>query len=162
MLEELQKIIKENLPQQVGEELRKRLEQADEDKANLKTKKESNKILQERLDTTISLNLKSSEKINELTKELDSFKEREQDILDKEKYFYQERAYLEIQMLRERMEFGERMLDKVFGHPSVTIERQNKIENIDRGRTDSNGQWVVDAIEKNGEQETVTKTESKE
>jgi len=152
MQEEFKAIIEKNLPAQVGEVLKTRLEKADRDSNTVKVQNDQIGKLKETVDS-LENTIREYREFDKRNSELET---RLREVADKERNVKIATLEYQLNSEKEKTQFSK---DVALGLVRNTTYRENIFDNdFVNGYTDTNGRWV-DSVNKN---KTITKDNTSE
>lgn len=128
MNKEIREAIEKNLPAQVAGEMKKFIENAERDAADLEANKHTIKNLESELKALQGLKLEE-DSVNRREIELN---QREIDLDARERNFALQQAELRIELLTSNMNNMKELVNKVFGHPNVTVSSHKEVPLVSR------------------------------
>ncbi len=163
MQDEINKIIEKHLPEQTAAVMKEFIKEAETVKSNLET---ADAVIRQHEKVIADYKKKDAEydRIRNLRKQMDDRRDgldvREDEITKRENQSTVIESNTRMEMMRQNMENMKALVDKVFGHPSVSITRQVPV--VTAGSyTDQNGNYRPgDFVE--DKSSTETKVEGKE
>jgi len=162
--EEMQELIAKNLPAATAGAMKDFIEESEEVKLNLKESLEKNIIKDKSIDSLLReaalLNgkIEKFEDFNKREKELDG---REISIADRERNIKLQIIEIQLSVTQASLATTERLVEKVFGHPSVTVTNSKNVYTpIMHNQGNGCGEYQSGSSTTNTE-ETKTTTETK-
>ena len=123
MLDKIQEVVKQNLPEATAKEMSSFIAQAEQDKVRLSELEEKTLSQQE----TIEKQCKAIEELNELVSRSETLDARANALDKREQALELTLAKTKLEESEKRSDMAERLVAKVFGHPSVTVTNSRDV-----------------------------------